>query len=1240
MTTQNLLKAMGFTPKENTVGIFQKRYFNHNNYCIEIDEEKEIINFGSKLHSTSRTVLSFSQAENWVVLECVNRLLEQGYAPKSIILEKTYPAGHGYSGRLDILVCQPKGKAYMMIECKTFGPEFDKAFKRMQKDGGQLMTYFQQDKQDVEVLMLYASELNGKGIIYRNEIIKIDPAYRETSNVKDCYERWNKLTKNNGIFEEEILPYQFKSKALTLKHLKEIRQEDSSFIFHAFLEILRHHVVSDKPNAFNKIFTLFLCKIYDEKSAKKGEELGFQWLEGIDDHISFQKRLTDLYKKGMKEFLDKDVTDISDAEFEKRYSNLKTEVKAQLLEQITEIRLKKNNEFAIKEVFDDTSFEENALVVKEVVELLQNFKIRYTKKHQYLSDFFEQLLTTGLKQESGQFFTPVPIAQFIIKSMPLQKIMAERFEEGQNHNLLPTVIDYAAGSGHFLTETMHEMQRIIDNTNPDDFADSTAKQIKKWQIDHFDWAFQYVYGIEKDYRLVKVGKVGCYLHGDGLARVIHSDGLGNFTNTKEYSGHLKNADKVFKKDNKQFDIVVSNPPYSVPAFKQPARRFYTEIDFDLYSSLTDQSSEIEVLFIERTKQLLKDDGIAGIILPSSILSGVGIYTKAREIILQYFEIIAIAELGANTFMATSTKTVTLFLRRRNNYDSQNIKAQVEKLVTTLQDITINGIEKPLSKYVAHVWKDIATNDYFSLLKGNPNSSITSHEIFAEYQKKLSGKTPEEKQKKLIERESEKLFYFILAYPQQLVLLKIGEKQEEKNFLGYDFSDRRGSEGIHSVQRGKNIDECTRLFDPEKFDNPEKASTYIHAAFLGNHTLPIHSTLQKYISRCHLIDMMSFDRVDFEKSLSLTLKKKVEICSKWEQKRFDSIAKIVRGVTYSKEDQSTSETKTIILTADNITLEGNFEINKKVFLSENFPIPASKKLCKNDIFICFSSGSKEHLGKVAFIEYDTNFFAGGFMGIIRVEGANEPKYIYQLLNTLLRQTVRDIGSGSNINNLSGVINEIKIPSPPLKIQQKIVGEIGVLEQKEKKLKKEVDELQKKIVEVFSTSTNRKYGQKPLSEICEMGAGKFVSAYDINAESKPGLYPCYGGNGLRGYTTTYTHEGNFPLIGRQGALCGNVCMAEGKFHATEHAVVATPAENTNYKWLYHLLLSLNLNQYATGTAQPGLSVQNLKPILVTNPPLSEQLKVVSQIETIEQKIKVLQNQIGAFNAQKEDVIRKYL
>ena len=120
------------------------------------------------------------------------------------------------------------------------------------------------------------------------------------------------------------------------------------------------------------------------------------------------------------------------------------------------------------------------------------------------------------------------------------------------------------------------------------------------------------------------------------------------------------------------------------------------------------------------------------------------------------------------------------------------------------------------------------------------------------------------------------------------------------------------------------------------------------------------------------------------------------------------------------------------------------------------------------------------------------------------------------------------------------------------------------------------------------------EKKLGELCEMRAGKFVSAGEISEKNEDALYPCYGGNGLRGYVKTYTHSGKYPLIGRQGALCGNVILGEGKFHATEHAVAAAPFSCININWLFYSLLKLDLNRFATGQAQPGLSVDVLEKV----------------------------------------------
>lgn len=1233
MNYKNFIQTLGFTPKENTSGIFHKKY---NGYAIEIDFENSIFNFGNKIKGESKTTQNFSQAENWVVLECVDRLLEKGYPPQNIVLEKTWRTGHGTSGRLDILVTRDNGSAYLMIECKTWGAEFDKEFKNLERNGGQLFTYFQQDK-DADILMLYASQLQENNIEFKNIIIKIEDDYRQAGNVKDFFERWNKLPKTNGIFENWVTPYEFQSKALTKKDLKVLKEEDSNGIFNRFLEILRHNVVSDKPNAFNKIFTLFLCKIVDEYSKDEDDELEFQWLEGIDTHITFQKRLTDLYNKGMRELLEKNVTDVSDDELDRRFLQVDSKYKEEFRHILTEIRLKKNNEFAIKEVYDDASFEENAKVVKEIVELLQEFKIRYKYRQQFLSNFFELLLTTGLKQESGQFFTPVPIARFIIKSLPFQEITAKKIEQGNKNDLLPAIIDYAAGSGHFLTESMEEVQKYLDVLKLENYKPETRRQIDGFQRVQFDWAEKYVYGIEKDYRLVKTAKVSCYLHGDGLAKVIHGDGLGDFATSKEFKDLLKETDKTYPQDNKQFDIIISNPPYSVSAFKGLMDEEKAKLGFELYNRLTDQSSEIECLFIERTKQLLKDGGVAGIILPSSILSNTGIYSQTREILFKHFEILGIAELGSNTFMATGTNTVTLFLRRRNNADAYNVEEAIKKCFVSLQDVTINGIEKPIAKYVAHVWDTISFEDYKTLLQKSPNKIIEQHEIYKEYTKKIKAKNEAELWTNLLAIEQDKLLYFILAYPQKLVLVKTGEKNEEKRFLGYEFSNRRGSEGIHPIQRSKSIDECTQLYDADSFTNPEKASTYIYKAFNGEFDLDIPENLQQNVSYHNLVDMFTFDRVDFEKNISLSAKKKVKIESKWESKRFDEIADIIRGVTYSKSDQSNLETNKIILTADNITLNGNFEINKTVYLYEDYQISNEKKLRKNDIFICFSSGSKQHLGKVAFIEKDTIYYAGGFMGIIRVKNNNEPKYFYQLLNTLLRQAIRDIGSGSNINNLSGVINEIKIPLPPLDIQKKIVSEIEVLEKQEQKAVENIEKLRTEIETNFKTIKGK---LKRLVEVCELKAGNFVKADNISKEFSPNLYPCYGGNGLRGYTETFTNEGQFSLVGRQGALCGNVHLVSGKFHATEHALVAYPKDDVNTLWLHYQLVFMNLNQYATGTAQPGLSVMNINPIEISVPTIEEQKKIVTAIEKIETKITELEKQIADIPKQKEKILKKYL
>lgn len=1257
---KNFAQAIGFQPKENTDGIFIKKY--QNDYCIEIDFKNHIFDFGGKIKIGEKHTQNITKPEDWVVLECVNRLLEKSYKPENIILEKVYPAGHGFSGRLDICVTRDDGSEYLLIECKTYGKEFDKAFARLNKDGGQLFTYFKFSNK-ADVIMLYASQLKGNEIIYRNEIVKIEDDYRN-GDVKDFYDKWNKLPKNNGVFDSWVNPYNFESRALKISDLVEIKQEDSSFIFNSFLEILRHNVVSDKPNAFNKIFTLFLCKIYDERD-KEGtdEELDFQWKEGIDDDVKFQLRLTDLYKSGMEAFLEKQVTDFSDEEFEKQYSYLfvgNEELKIKFKENfIYKLRLEKNNEFAIKEVYDNKSFKENAKVVKEVVKLLEKFKIRYTQKQQYLSDFFELLLTTGLKQESGQFFTPVPIAQFVIKSLPIDKLVEDKLVAGKKDELLPFVIDYAAGSGHFLTESMHEIQRLILKTDPKKLKTEAKSFIEVSKIRHFDWALQYVYGIEKDYRLVKVGKVGCYLHGDGLANVIHSDGLANFKH-KEYKNKLSITQPDFPKENQQFEVLVSNPPYSVSAFKNSAREYYREGDFDLYDKLTDNSSEIECLFIERTKQLLKYGGVAGIILPSSILSNTGIYSKSREIILENFEIIAITELGSNTFMATGTNTVTLFLRRRNNYDSINLKIAVEKFFANHLEVTLNGVEKPISKYINHVWENISFEDYISLLKKEPNKTITEHELYKEYQKKLKAKNDREFWAKLLETEKEKLFYFILAHPQKVVLVKSGEKDAEKRFLGYEFSNRRGSEGIHPIQRGKSIAECTQLFDEDNFTNPTKASTYIYKAFSGDYDFPIDEAMQNNVSRHDLVDMMTFDRVEFEKNISLSVKKKVKIESKWEVLKLNQLVSIVRGasprpireystdnidgINWIKIGDVKPDSKYITETKEKITIEG---ANKSRFV-------------KKGDFILSNSMS---FGRPYIMNTEGCIHDGWLLLSDFSENLNKD-YLYYLLSDKLiqEQFISAASGGTSVDNLNiDKVAYTQIPLPPIDIQQKIVSEIELLEAKEKKGKEEVEKLKREILITIDDYFSKKENIKKLGEIVYFKRGPFggslkkeifvdngykvyeqqhaiknnfsIGKYFINEEKFKEMkgFELLEGDLIMSCSGTIGKIAVFPKNGEKGII------NQALLRFRPIANIST----TNYLriCLEHITAKFEENSHGTGLKNVA-SVEILKNINVYCPPLSEQQKIVSEIKKTEEKIKTLEIEISEIPKLKEAVLQKYL
>lgn len=1048
-----LISELGYKPQDDSKDIYYKVYKDHKDYIIKIDLDKEKIEYGIKIKLGDSTTCNFENSENFVVLECIDRLLEKKYPPEMLYLEHKWPMGRKEKGKLDILVLNTLGKAYLMIECKTWGEEYEKEKKKMRKNGGQLFSYYQQDKA-TQYLCLYTSRIYNGKIDYINDIVQVDEQWKELDNIKEIFGHWNKNFIDNGIFNDWASAYNVEIKALTRDRLKELSEEDSGRIFNQFAEILRHNIVSDKPNAFNKIFNLFLCKIVDE-DRRADEELKFQWLENDTDE-DLQKRLSDLYKQGMKEYLTKDVTDYNDEQIEEKLYALDPEVREQIRDMFTKVRLHKNNEFAFKEVFDEKSFKENAIVVKEVVKLLQPYQIRYGHKQQFLGDFFELLLNTGIKQEAGQFFTPVPIAKFIISSLPIKEIIEKKINNDEA-NFLPFIIDYAAGSGHFLTEAMDEVQRIVENINPIKEKPSVKSKLKSWHESPFDWAYDYVYGIEADYRLVKTAKVSCFLNGDGLANVIHADGLDNFKTSLDYKGKLKEVDINDIKDNCQFDILVANPPFSVSAFKNTLKN--GEESFEIFNRLTDTSSEIECLFIERSKQLLKPKGMAGLILPATILNNPGIYQDAREILLKYFKIKAITKFGNNTFMATGTPTIAIFLERRENSEWKKIEVFISNFFKNKKDVQVTNTNNSFSDYISEVYENSNFLDYLSFIKKKPNETFLKEELFEDYiswfndltdTKKMIMKQEKEiddlkesitkdiieKNKnelieeanisleeqidrefskrsfnlikthkeeynkiffnKIFEIEKKRMLYFFLTIDLEILLVDVGEKKKEKEFIGYEFSERRGHEGIKMFRDSKGKPK-TKLYD-ENLLSDKKVNYYINNLFKGTKK-DIHIDLAKNISYLKLHSIMKFNQLDITNSINL--------------KNFEN--------PFSKSCY------TLVRVKDLFSLEYGKPLSENQRIKGDYPVMGSNGVTgyHNDFLIegpAVIVGRKGSAGKVTYIEnncfpIDTTFYV--------VNKSDYPlKYIYYLLLALpLNSLSKSMGvPGLNRND----VHSLKVP----------------------------------------------------------------------------------------------------------------------------------------------------------------------------------------------------------------------
>lgn len=211
---------------------------------------------------------------------------------------------------------------------------------------------------------------------------------------------------------------------------------------------------------------------------------------------------------------------------------------------------------------------------------------------------------------------------------------------------------------------------------------------------------------------------------------------------------------------------------------------------------------------------------------------------------------------------------------------------------------------------------------------------------------------------------------------------------------------------------------------------------------------------------------------------------------------------------------------------------------------------------------------------------------------------------------------------------GTYSKFRIPVPPLPVQREIVRILDNFTEITQKLtaelaaelidrKQQYEYYRNRLLtfDVRGEGTSRTEWRM-FGETCFLQAGKAIDAENISKEKTlEYCIPCYGGNGLRGYVRKANQKGEKPLVGRQGALCGNVCFAKGDYYATEHAVVVTDRGFYNSRFLYHLLVNKNLNQYKTAGAQPGLSVTKLETILLPVPETEIQNRIADVLDNFD-------------------------
>lgn len=706
-----------------------------------------------------------------------------------------------------------------------------------------------------------------------------------------------------------------------------------------------------------------------------------------------------------------------------------------------------NNDFAFKDVHNEELFYQNGKILVEMVQLFEKYRIVYPSKHQFLGDLFEQLLNKGFKQNEGQFFTPMPITRFIWDSLPV-----DRMVKSDRGNVYPKVIDYACGAGHFLTEAIEAINY---------FAQSDGNNA---------WARDHIYGIEKDYRLARVAKISLFMNGAGEGNIIFGDGLENV------------PDKGIK--NSTFDILVANPPYAVKDFKQHLQ--LKNNSFTLLDRIGMNGGEIETLFVERIAQLLKPQGVAAVILPSSILSNDSAsYTGAREQLLQNFYIRGIAAFGSKTFGATGTNTVVMFLEKFNEPPKQiDLSADSVDAVFSGAELAEWKDKDIFEAYLAQI--DVGENEYRAFLnKSLSVADLEGSKYFKMYvtafadsadaknllkTKAYQQKSADEQAAVYLEKlysyaysiEREKLFYFSLVYQQTTVIITApADNKAQKEFLGYDWSNRKGNEGIQIITSGgKMYDDADRVAQGTLAHSIKKSFDGMAPSF--------NEEQATYASVVNTKNMLDYSRVNFNKALRTSVKKAFHISSKYPLVKLASVC-----------DLNTSKTE-IHDTPDDLLVSfiDMASVSSEGFIERKVDRPYGEVrnggytyFAEGDFIIAKITPCMEN-GKCAIAEGLTNgigFGSSEFHTFRCHTSEILTKFLFLLLNqTTVRKAAEDAMTGASGHRRvpATFYEEMLIPVPPIPVQQQVIDECAKIDEEYNATRMSIETYRQKIADLFA------------------------------------------------------------------------------------------------------------------------------------------------------------------------------